>query len=94
MNSLVQRFGQTELGAKMAAISSASKRFLVTRETMSVFPSMAAFARLLEADIALHRSIDPEDKRLLRALVAIGLLRLVLKIVGNITLLWKKWFRA
>jgi hypothetical protein len=55
---------------------------------------MAAFARLLEADIALHRSIDPEDKRLLRALVAIGLLRLVLKIVGNITLLWKKWFRA
>jgi hypothetical protein len=49
---------------KLSAIRSASKKFLVTRETMSVFPSMAAFARLLEATIELHRSIDPDDEGL------------------------------
>ncbi len=93
MNSLVQRLGQTELGAKLAAIRSASKKFLVARETTTIFPGMAAFARLLRADIELYRAIDPQGKKPLWALVAIMLLLPFLKIVSNITMFWKKWFR-
>jgi hypothetical protein len=78
---------------KLSAIRSASKKFLVTRETMSVFPSMAAFARLLQATIELHRSIDPDDQELPWTRIAIGLLRLVLTVVGDVTLFWKKWLR-
>jgi hypothetical protein len=55
---------------------------------------MAAFARLLRADIELHRSIDPEDERLLWALIAIGLLRLTLKVIGDVTTFWKSWSRV
>jgi hypothetical protein len=61
---------------KFDAVRSASRKFLVTRETMSVFPSLPAFARLLEADIGLHRAIDPDEKKPLWALIAIRLLRL------------------
>ena len=46
MNSLSQRLGQTELGARMAAIRSASKRYLVTRETMLVIPEHGCFCSL------------------------------------------------
>ena len=93
MNSLSQRLGQTELGVRMAAIRSASKRYLVTRETMLVFPSMAAFARLLRADIELQHSIDPDKKHPKWALLAIMLLLPFLKLVSNITMFWKKWLR-
>jgi hypothetical protein len=79
---------------KLEAIRSASKKFLVTRETMSVFPSMAAFARLLQATIDLHHSIDPDEKEPLWAWIAIRLLRFTLTVVGDITMFWKKWFRA
>ena len=84
---------RTELAARIEAIRSASKKFLVTRETMAVFPSVAAFGRLLHADIELHHAIDPDEQKSLWSLIAIALLLLFLKVVGNVTLLWKKWFR-
>ncbi len=93
MNSLSQRLGQTEFRVRMAAIRSASKRYLVTRETMLVIPSMSAFARLLRADIDLQHSIDPNKKHPKWALIAIMLLLPVLKVVSNITVFWKKWLR-
>jgi hypothetical protein len=79
---------------KLAAILSASKKFLVTRETMSVFPSMEAFARLIDAAIGLHHAIDPEEKESLGTRVAYGLLRLALNVVGDITMFWKKWIHG
>ena len=76
------------------AIRSASKKFLVTRETVFVLPSLPAFARLVEATLELHDAIDPKRKELLGARVAYGLLRLVLTIVGDVTMFWKKWIRG
>ena len=93
MNSLSQRLSQTELVVKLAAIRSASKKFLVTKETMTVFPSMAAFACLLRATIDLYHAVDPDEKDLLWSRIAIGLLRLVLEVFCDMTLFWKKWFR-
>ncbi len=60
---------------------------------MTVFPSMAAFARLLRADIGLHRAIDPDGKKPLWALIAIRLLRPALTVVGDITIFYKRWLR-
>jgi hypothetical protein len=79
---------------KFDAICSASKKYLLMQETMSVFPNMQSFSRLLGAAIELHHAIDPEEKESVGALVAIWLLRLVLTIVGDITMFWKKWFRG
>jgi hypothetical protein len=77
----------------LSAIRSASKKFLVTRETANIRPSFPAFARLLEAQIDLHRSIDPNDEEFLWTRIAIRLLRFALEVVGDVTMFWKKWFR-
>jgi hypothetical protein len=45
---------------KLEAVLSASKKFLITRETVFVLPSMEAFARLIDATIELHHAIVPE----------------------------------
>jgi hypothetical protein len=79
---------------KFAAILAASKNYLRMQETMSVFPCMQSFSRLIGAAIELHHSIDPEEKESMGARVAIGLLRLVLTIIGDITMFWKKWIRG
>jgi hypothetical protein len=79
---------------RFEAVLSASRKFLVTRETMSVFPSLPAFARLLDATIELHHSIDPDEKGFFWARIAIGLLRLVLEVVGDVSMFWKRWIRG
>jgi hypothetical protein len=79
---------------KLAAIVSASKKFLRTREALFAFPGMQAFARLLDATIELHHAIDPEEKQSLGTHIVYRLLRLVLKIVGNVTMFYKKWIRG
>ena len=84
----------TAYRTKLDAIRSASRKFLVTRETVLVFPSMEAFARLIDAAIGLHHAIDPEEKESLGTRIAIGLLRLVLTIVGDVTMFWKRRIRG
>jgi hypothetical protein len=78
---------------KLEAIRSASKKFLVTRETVFVLPSLPAFARLIDATIELYHTIDPEEKKTLGARIAFGLLRLALTIIGDVTMFWKTLFR-
>jgi hypothetical protein len=75
---------------RLEAVLSASKKLLVPRETMSVFPGLPAFARLLDATIALHHSIDPDEEESFWTRIAIGLLRLVLEVVGDISMFWKR----
>ena len=53
----------TAFRTKLAAMLSASKKYLIAQETMSVFPSMQSFARVLEATIELCHTIDPEDAK-------------------------------
>ena len=76
---------------KFETVMSASRKFLVTRETMSVFPSLPAFARLLEATIDLHHAMVQEGKETVSAVIAFRLWRLALTIVGDVTLFWKRW---
>ena len=76
---------------KLDAIRSASKRFLVARETQLVLPSLPAFARLLEATIELHHAMVREGKESVSAVIAFRLWRSALTIVGDITLFWKSW---
>ena len=75
---------------KIDVIRSASKKFLVTRETVFVLPSLQAFSRLLEATIELHHSLVPEGKESLGAAVAFRLWRVVLTVWSDATLLWKR----
>jgi hypothetical protein len=79
---------------KFDAILAASKKYLIMQETMSVFPNMQSFSRLLGAAIDLHHAIDPDEEESLGARVAIGLLRLALTIIGDITIFWKMWIRG
>jgi hypothetical protein len=76
------------------AIRSASKEFLVTRETANVLPSLAAFSRMLGAAIELYHSIDPKKKESLGHRIAYRLLRRTLQMVGDVTLFGKKWIRC
>ena len=84
----------TAYRVKLAAILSASKKYLVTRETVFILPSLPAFARLVDATLELHHAIDPEEKESLGTRVAYGLLRLALNVVGDITMFWKKWIHG
>ena len=84
----------TAFRVKLKAILAASKKYLIAQETMAVFPNMQSFARLIDAAIALHHSIDPDEKESLGTHIVYRLLRLVLKIVGNVTMFWKKWIRG
>jgi hypothetical protein len=84
----------TAYRVKLAAILSASKKYLVTRETVFILPSLPAFARLVDATLELHHAIDPEEKESLGTRIAIGLLRLVLTIVGDVTMFWKRRIRG
>lgn len=75
---------------KLDAIRSASKKFLVARETVFVLPSLQAFSRLLDATIELHHAMVPEGSERLAAIVAFGLWRLVLTTVGDVTMFCKR----
>lgn len=76
---------------KLEPILSASKKFLRTRETMYVFPSMQAFARLVDATLELHKSFVPEGTSSNSALIAYAIWRLVLTTMGDVTRFWNKW---
>ncbi len=76
---------------KLDAIRSASKKFLVARETMFVLPSLQAFSRLLDATIELHHSMVQERQESLGAAMAFRLCRVLLTIWSNFTLLRKRW---
>ena len=76
---------------KIDAIRSASKKFLVARETVFVLPSLQAFSRLLDATIELHHSMVQEGKGSLGAAMAFRLWRVVLTIWSDATLLWRRW---
>jgi hypothetical protein len=84
----------TAFRTKLDAIRAASRKYLIAQENMSVFPGMQSFARLIEAAIGLLRSIDPAEKESLGTHIVYRLLRLVLKIVGNVTMFYKKWIRG
>jgi hypothetical protein len=84
----------TAYRVKLDAIRAASKKYLVAQENMTVFPNMQSFARLIDAALGLLHSIDPEEKESLGTHIVYRLLRLVLKIVGNVTMFWKKWIRG
>ena len=75
---------------RLEGIRFASKKFLHTREAHLVFPSMAAFSRLIEATIELYNSIDPEEKESLGARLAYRILRLILTMAGDVTLFCKR----
>jgi hypothetical protein len=94
MNSQGQHLERVAFRTKLAAIRAASKKYLVTQETMSVFPNMQSFARLIDAALELHHAIDPEQKESLGTHIVYRLLRLVLTIVGNVTMFYKKWIRG
>jgi hypothetical protein len=79
---------------KLEVVRSASKEFLITRETATILPSLPAFARLIDATIGLYHTIDPEEKGTLGMRVFFGLLRLVLTIVGDMTMFWKRRIRG
>ena len=76
---------------KLDAIRSASKRFLVTRETQLVLPSLPAFARLLEATIELHHAMVREGKETVSAVIAFRLWRAVLTSWSDVSLLLRRW---
>jgi len=79
---------------KLAPILAASKKYLIAQENMSVFPNMQSFSRLLDAALGLLHSIDPEEKESLGTHIVYRLLRLILKVIGNITMFWKKRIRG
>jgi hypothetical protein len=79
---------------KLDTIRAACKKYLIAQETMSVFPCMQSFARLIDAAIALHHSIDPDEKESLGTHIVYRMLRLALRIIGDVTMFWKKWIRA
>jgi hypothetical protein len=78
---------------KLEAIRSASKRFLVTRETATVLPSIPAFAQMIDAAIDLYHSVDPDEKKSIGRRMAYWLLRLTLVMISDVTMFWKTWFR-
>ncbi len=60
---------------------------------MYVFPSLQAFSRLLEATIELHQAMVPEGSDHHAEQFVFRVWWVVLKIVSDVTLLWKRWLR-
>lgn len=78
-----------------AAILSASKRFLKTREAYWICPSMHGFSRLIDATIELHHQILPKNPRGLGwPGMAFVLYRDVLIAISEIALLWNRCIRG
>ena len=65
------------------AISSASHKFLVTRETANVLPDMESFGRMIGAAIDLYHVVDPDETKTFWRQVVYRLLRLALMKVGD-----------
>lgn len=80
---------------KGAAVLSASKRFLKTRESYWICPSPHGFSRLIDANIELHQQILPENPRGLGwPGIAYVLYRDVLIGISEIALLWSRLTRS
>jgi hypothetical protein len=78
---------------KGAAVMSASKRFLKTREVYWTCPSMHGFSRLLNANIELHQQILPGNpKGLGWPGIAFVLYRDVLICISGLVLFWNRLF--
>lgn len=77
-----------------AAVLSASKRFLKTREAYWTCPSTHGLSRLLDATIELHEQILPGNpKGLGWPGIAFVLYWKVLNGISEIVLRWKRWTR-
>jgi hypothetical protein len=80
---------------KGAAVMSASKRFLKTREAYWICPSLHGFSRLIDAPIELHQQILPENpKGLGWPGIAFVLYRDALIAISEIVLFWNRWTRS
>jgi hypothetical protein len=79
---------------KGAAVISASKRFLKTREAYWTCPSLHGFSRLIEATIELHQQILPGNPEGLGwPGIAFVLYRDALISISEVALLWNRWTR-